>query len=458
MWQVAVIGGGPAGYIAAIKAAQLGGRVILFEKDTVGGTCLNRGCIPAKTYIKTAEYLHHIRRANTRGIALDTSALRVDMPRVVLEKDRIVRRLTGGVAGLLRANGVEQVHAEAMITAPGRVEAGGKSYDVQNIILCGGSMAGRIPVPGIEHPAVLTSDGILSLTEVPPRLAVIGGGVIGCEFATAFAAFGSKVTIVEALPRIAANMDAEISEAVAHSLAGEGINILTDAALERIEDRAGKPVLCAKGQRIEADTVLLSVGRTADLSCLGAFAPKLALERGKIVADDHMHTNLPGVYAAGDIAADRPMLAHTAYKMGEAAAVNAMGGDMAADLRLAPICLYTIPEAASVGLTEGQAAANGEVIVGRFPLKANGRALSGGEQDGFVKVVADKRYGEILGVHIVAAAASELIAEAAALMAAEVTVHEAAGIIHAHPSVSEALMEACADALGRCLHLPPKNK
>ncbi len=459
IYDVAVIGGGPAGYVAAIKAAQLGGKVVLFEKDTVGGTCLNRGCIPTKTYIKTAEYIHNAHNAHKRGIHLDVSSLSVDMPKVKSVKDDVVKKLTGGVAGLLKAYGVEKVQDTARLAAPGKVEAGGKVWEAKNIILCGGSVAGRIPVPGMDHFKVVTSDGILEITEVPKRLVVIGGGVIGCEIATAFSAFGSQVTVVEAAPRIVSTMDADVSAVIHKALVNDGVTIMTDAKLESIGDEGGLPVLnISGGTKIQADLVLLSVGRTADLECMGALASQIQTERGKIVTDDHMRTNLPGIYAAGDLVAGQLMLAHAAFKMGEVAAANAMGHDEKANLQVVPGCLYTIPEAASVGLTEEQAAAQQEILVGRFMMGANGRSLASGESDGFIKVVADKKYGAILGVHMVCAAATEMIAEAASLMAMEITVHEAAEIIHPHPTFNEAFMEACADALGRCIHLPPKKR
>jgi dihydrolipoamide dehydrogenase len=282
--------------------------------------------------------------------------------------------------------------------------------------------------------------------------------VIGCEVAAAFAAFGSRVTIIEALPRIAANMDADISRFLTRTLTGEGIEVLTETPLERIEDDGGKPVLCAGSRRIEVDAALLSVGRTADLSCLEGLEEKPAMKNGRIVTDEFLQTSIPGVWAAGDIAAGHPMLAHAASKMGECAAANALGDRAACDLRLTPSCIYTIPETASVGLAEEEAQREHAIMTGRFPLTANGRAVAAGETEGFVKVIADKANGEILGVHIAAAAASELIGEASALMAAGVRVQAAAEIIHAHPTVSEALMEACADACGCCLHLPPLRK
>lgn len=457
-YDVAVIGGGPAGYVAAIKAAQLGGKVILFEKDTLGGTCLNRGCIPTKAYIKTAEYLHNIRRATERGIVLKGDAS-VDMPSVVRHKNKVVKTLTTGVAGLLKSNGVNVIKGEAALKSATEVVCGEACYTADKVILCGGSEAGILPIPGVDHPAVLTSDGILSLEGVPERLCVIGGGVIGCEIAQAFTAFGSKVTVVEALDRLVANMDADISAKVNKALIESGAEVLLGVKVNAVEDEGGKPAVLVGDRRIACDNVLLSIGRFASLGCLGALKGDIKTERGKVVVNDKMETSVKGVYAAGDING-RLMLAHAAFKMAECAAANAMDQDVSCDLSCTPSGLYGIPEAACVGLTEVAAREKygDAVAVGSFPMAANGRALASGERDGFVKVIIEKRFGQILGVHIVAADAVEMIALPAALMAMEVTANEVADdIIHGHPTFSEAFMEACADALGRSIHLPARK-
>lgn len=459
-YSVAVIGGGPAGYVAAIRAAQLGGKVILFEKDVVGGTCLNRGCIPTKTYLKTAEYIHHIKRAAERGIVVDP-IVSVNMSRVVAYKDQVVKTLTDGVAGLLKSNGVTTVKGTARLSGPHSVECGGKEYQAQNIILCGGSKAIRIPIPGVDHSAVLTSDDILSMTEVPKRLGIIGGGVIGCELASAFSAFGSQVTVVEAMDRVVSMFDQDVSVEIDKSLRKNGVTVMCGCKVERIDDKGGAPIIVTSKGSVECDKVLLSIGRTADLECLGSMADQIRTERGKVVVDDTMKTSVDHIYACGDLNG-RVMLAHSAFKMGETAAENCMTGkNRKCDLRFVPSCLYTSPEAACVGLTEEKARALHPegVRVGLFRMSANGRSLAGGEKTGFVKVIADSKYGQVLGVHIVGGAASEMIAEPTALMAMEVTVNEVADqIIHAHPSYSEAFMEACADALGRCIHLPAKKR
>ena len=459
-YHVAVLGGGPAGYVAAIKAAQLGGKVILFEKDTVGGTCLNRGCIPTKTYLKTAEYIHHIKAASSRGIIVNAETS-VDMPKVVAYKDNVVKTLTGGVAGLLKSNGVKVVYGVAKLASATSVECDGKTYNAQKIILCGGSKAIRIPIPGVNHKEVMTSDEILAMNVVPKRLGIIGGGVIGCEMAAAFSAFGSEVTIVEAMDRVVSMFDKDVSAELDKSLKNDGVKVMCGRKVVEIADNNGCPVIVTDNGSVECDKVLLSIGRAADLECLGALAEQIKTERGKVVVDDTMKTNIDNIYACGDING-RIMLAHTAFKMGEIAAENCMTGEnKKCDLRFVPSCLYTSPEAAGVGLTEEKARElHPEGIrVGKFQMSANGRSLASGEKAGFIKVIADNKYGQILGVHMVGGVASEMIAEPTTLMAMEITINEVADdIIHAHPSYSEAFMEACADALGRCIHLPAKKR
>jgi len=456
-YDVAVIGGGPAGYVAAIKAAQLGGSVVLFEKDSVGGACLNRGCIPTKTYLKTAEYIHGIQKAGERGVKLASTDLSIDMGKVVKYKNGIVKKLTSGVAGLLKSHGVHTVKGTGTLDADGNVSCEGQVYCAKNVILCGGSKTGTLSILGADTcPDIITSDGILELTELPKKLVIIGGGVIGCEMACAFAAFGSQVSVVELAECLVPFMDNDISDQLKKALEGQGVQVLLSAKVSKIGYSKGKTAVFVEGVKdpLSADKILLSFGRAADLECLGELQEKILVTNGKVEVDEQMRTNIPNIFAAGDING-LSMLAHAAFKMGETAAANAMGRNEKCDLTRVPICLYTLPEAASVGRSQARAAASREVLVGRFPFSANGRTLAGGEENGFVKVVVSKEFGEILGVHIFGGAATEMIAEAVTAMSMEVTAHEIAGIIHAHPTFSEAFMEACADALGQCVHLPP---
>ena len=452
LYDVVVIGGGPAGYVAAIKAAQLGGKVALVEKDVLGGTCLNRGCIPTKTYLKNAEIIDTIRHADRRGILLGSTDLKLDMEKIVSVKNSVVKTLTGGVAGLLASYGVKTYNGVGRITKDKKVSVDGKELiAAKKIILAGGSKPSRLNIPGMESRLVLTSDEILDLKEIPEELAIIGGGVIGIEMATVFGAYGSKVTIIEMEPRLLPFMDREISSEMEKYAKEKGFRVMTSARLERIEEIGGKLKIITDKGELKADRALLSVGRVPDLEALGEI--EFAMERGKVKVNDKMETSVKGIYAAGDITG-RLMLAHAAFKMGEVAAANAMGHNETANLVYTPSCVYTAPEVGSVGLTEEAAAARHDISVGRYLFGANGRALASGESSGFVKVIVDKKYGEILGVHIVGPAAAEIVNEAAALMSMEITAYEVSEIIHGHPTFSEAFMEAVADSLKKSIHKP----
>lgn len=455
-YDVVVVGGGPAGYISAIKAARLGAKVALVEKSVVGGTCLNRGCIPTKTYLKTAETIENIKHADGRGIYISDATVTIDIKKAVKEKNKVVKKLTGGVASLLKSNGVKVYSGQAIIYKDKTVCIEGKTtISAGKVIFAGGSKVARLNIEGIDSSLVLTSDEILDIEEIPEKLVVIGGGVIGVEMATVFSSFGSEVTIVELMETVVPMMDSDISKQLEKSLMANGIKVLTATKLEKLEDKGNKIVVYTdKHGELLADKALLSIGRVPDLS--GVENLDIELERGRVKVEDTMKSSIDWIYAPGDING-RLMLAHSAFKMGEVAAENAVHNKgEKADLTYTPSCVYTTPEIGAVGLTQEQAEQKYEVSVGMFPFAANGRALASGEGEGFVKVITDKKYGEVLGVHIVGPAAAELINEAAALMAMEVTANEIATIIHGHPTFAESFMEAAADSIGECLHLPPK--
>lgn len=456
-YHVAVIGGGPAGYFAAIRAAQLGAKVAIIEKRWYGGTCLNVGCIPTKTYLKNAEIIEAIEMGAARGINFASTKYSIDMNQVVKFKDGVVKRLTMGVEALLKSNGVDVFRGVAKINKNKDVVVdGNRIIKTDKIILAGGSKVSRINIPGIDNPRILSSDELLSLKEVPETLTVIGGGVIGVEMALAMHAIGSKVTIVEMMDRIVPAIDSEASKVLADTLKKKGIKILNSVSIVGIEEAKNKlQVKLANGEVIESDKALLSIGRVPDLEGVGEI--EFETERGKIKVDSFMETSVKGIYAPGDVNGIK-MLAHVAFRMGEVAAENAVKGNhREVKLASAPSVVYTIPEVAMVGLTEEQAREKYDVRVGRFDFAANGRAMASGDNLGFVKVIADAKYGEILGVHIVGPTAAEMINQAAALMELEITVDEVVKVIYGHPTYSEALYEAFADVLGESIHIPKKK-
>ena len=454
-YHLCVIGGGPAGYVAAIRAAQLGAKVAIVEKSEFGGTCLNKGCIPTKTFLRNAEILEGVEQVAARGINFADMSFSVDMKKLVAYKDGVVKKLTGGVYSLLKSNGVEVFRGVGKINRDKDVVVDGKDIiKADKVILAGGSKVGRLPIPGIDHPAVLTSDDILSLQERPESLVIIGGGVIGVEMAEALVSLGTKVTIIEMAGYIIPALDKEVSQ----TLRAELVKILTGAGIEKIEDRSGKLAAILKdGTVIEGEKALLSICRAPDLEGVGEI--EFETERGRIKVDKFMETSVKGIYAPGDVNGLK-MLAHTAFRMGEVAAENALrGNERELNMLSAPSVVYTRPEVATVGLTEDQAREKyGDIRVGKFPFAANGRALASGETAGFVKVILDNKYGEILGIHIIGGMAAEMISQASLIMEMEATAEEVIDTIYGHPTYSEALYEALADALGVAIHLPAKKK
>ena len=456
-FDVVVIGGGPAGYVAAIRAAQVGGKVAVVEKSELGGTCLNRGCIPTKTFLKNAEIIEGIEMSSKRGIILENEKFKVDMPKVVSLKNEIVKTLTNGVQGLLKSNSIKIFKGVGKINKDKDVVINGeKVLRTNKIILAGGSKVGSVNIPGIESKRVLTSDDILDLKELPKSLAVIGGGVVGVELGQAYLSFGSEVTVIEMMDRIVPGVDREASETLRKALEKKGMKILTSSKIKEIIDEGDKlRIKLEDKEDVVAEKALLSIGRVPDLEAVGEL--DLEMERGKIKVDKYMETSMKGVYAPGDINGIK-MLAHAAFRMGEVAAENAiLGNHREIKLETTPSAIYTIPEVGMVGLTEEEAKEKYDINIGKFAFVGNGRALASGDTTGFVKVIADKKYGEILGVHIVGQSAAEIINEASSLMAMEITVDEVIKTIHGHPTFSEALFEACADVLGEAIHLPKKK-
>ncbi|OVE81732.1 dihydrolipoyl dehydrogenase [bacterium M21] len=454
-YKVAVIGGGPAGYVAAVKAAQLGANVVLFEKDNLGGTCLNRGCIPSKTYLKNAEILENIHAAAQRGINLDLDSLSVDLKKAVAYKNRVVKKLSGGIKALLKSYGVTIISGEAVVNPDKTIVIGDTTVAADQIILATGSIVSVPPIPGADTSGVVTSDEILDWKEAPQSLAIVGGGVIGIEMARIFHAYGTQVHIVEMEERLCPFFDEEIAAEVHKDLTKKKVKVQTATSVQKIaKSKHGLSLTLSDGKTLEVEKVLVATGRKPDLGAIQSL--NLKMDRGFIVVNDEMETSMKDVFAPGDVNG-RSMLAHAASKMGEIAAANAVGGSHKVNLTHVPSVVYGHPEIGCVGLTEAKASELGEITVSRFPFQGNGRAVASGEAEGYIKMIIDSRYHEILGVHIIGPNASELINQAAILMQQEITADELAESIQAHPTNSEALMEAAAATLGICIHLPRES-
>lgn len=457
---VLVIGGGPGGYVAAIRAAQLGAKVTLTERAEIGGTCLNRGCMPTKALLHSSEVYELA--TNSADIGIIGRDVAVDWPRVQATRQSVSDKLTGGVRALMRANKVTVVEGEAKFTGPKTVKVGDKTLNPDKIIIAVGSNPVMPPIPGLkECPACIDSTACLKLDHIPESLVVIGGGVIGVELGSVYRRFGSKVSVLELQDRILPQMDGELAELAAAQLVAEGMDLRTGAKVTRVDTTTNGAAVHAeiggKDTVFEAEKVLVCVGRSPNLEGLGLDKAGIAVEGGFIKVDKRLETSVPGVFAVGDCSG-RLMLAHAAMAMGEAAAENAMGGEAGFDEDMSPACAYVGPEIAGVGYTEERAKELGiEYIVGRFPTSANGRSLVSGCTGGLIKVLAGPKFGEILGVHILAPSATELIEEAALAIRLEATLDELTDTIHCHPTVAEALREAALAAQKRAIHIPNKK-
>ncbi|HIS15901.1 MAG TPA: dihydrolipoyl dehydrogenase [Candidatus Scatomorpha merdavium] len=457
---VLVIGGGPGGYVAAIRAAQLGAKVTLAERAEIGGTCLNRGCMPTKALLHSSEVYELA--TNSVDIGIIGRDVAVDWPRVQATRQSVSDKLTGGVRALMRANKVTVVEGEAKFTGPKTVKVGDKTLNPDKIIIAVGSKPVMPPIPGLkECPACIDSTACLKLDHIPESLVVIGGGVIGVELGSVYRRFGSKVSVLELQDRILPQMDGELAELAAAQLVAEGMDLRTGAKVTRVDTTTNGAAVHAeiggKDTVFEAEKVLVCVGRSPNLEGLGLDKAGIAVEGGFIKVDKRLETSVPGVFAVGDCSG-RLMLAHAAMAMGEAAAENAMGGEAGFNEDMSPACAYVGPEIAGVGYTEERAKELGiEYIVGRFPTSANGRSLVSGCTGGIIKVLAGPKFGEILGVHILAPSATELIEEAALAIRLEATLDELTDTIHCHPTVAEALREAALAAQKRAIHIPNKK-
>ena len=456
-YDVGIIGGGPGGYVAAIKAAQLGGSVCLIEKGEWGGTCLNRGCIPTKTLFAVANLATQVQEASAFGININGEAT-IDYAQVLDHKASVIKQLTGGIAQLLKANGVDTYNGTATLTdkntiVVGKPDGTTEQLHAKNIVIATGSEPAEPPVFEIDEEQVLTTTGILNLTELPESLLIVGGGVSGCEFASIFSAFGCQVTVLELLPTILATEDVQVIRHIQLFMKRKGITIHTGAKLTHVKkSEAGVTAVLESGEELIAEKMLVSIGRRYNTEKIGLEAVGVHTDSGKIVVDAQMQTNVPGIYAVGDVAS-RYLLAHVASAEGKVAAQNSLGDRVEMDYQVIPWCIFTLPEIGHVGMTEKEATDEGyEVKIGRFPYAANGKALGLGETDGFVKTVSDVESGDILGVHIVGAQASTLIHEAAVAVRLGASAADIAHTVHAHPTLSEMVMESAEAAYGRAIH------
>ena len=490
-FDVVIVGGGPGGYPAAIRAAQYGLRVALVEKERAGGVCLNWGCIPTKAMLRTADVLETMQHSADFGVLADN--VRLDYPAVLKRKDTIVKGLTDGVGQLLRANGVTVYSGHARFTSANAIDvvgvgksplgAGGPLYNApsdhvgqptarvagKNVIIATGSTPAQLPIPGVELPGVINSDGAFLLKEVPRRIIIVGGGAVGTEWATLFSAFGSEVTLVELLPNLLPFEDEDMGRTLARSFQKRGIKILTSSTVAKIEEGSEKRAKTLRvtitdkdgknEQTSEVENVLIGVSRRPNTIDMNLEVSGVQTDkRGYITVDDRMRTNVKNVFAIGDVVG-KVLLAHVATHQGLVTAGVIAGHDEKMDYKAVPAATFTHPEVASVGLTEQKAREAGhDVVVGKFPFAALGRAQTYGNTDGLIKVVADKKYGEVLGVHIIGPSASDLIPEGVLALQLEATLEDIANTIHAHPTLGEGSMEAAMVALGLPVHVGPSRR
>jgi dihydrolipoamide dehydrogenase len=452
-FDVAVIGGGPGGYVAAIRAAQLGARTAIVEKDRLGGTCLVRGCIPTKAMLQSSELYSLMGRGPEYGVIAD--GLRFDMRAANKRRDQVVDQLVGGVETLMKGNGIAVVRGAARLEKGGAFVVGGERYEAKDLVVATGSVPARIPIRGAEH--TIDSDGILALDEIPESMAVIGGGVVGMEWGALFAALGTRVTVLELLPQILPMVETDMVGLYRRHFERHGGVVHTEARVEEVvRGKAGLEVCFTIGderQSVPAHVVLMATGRVPYTASLGLEEVGVQLDRGRVVVDDHLRTTVPGVWAIGDVIGGI-MLAHVASYEGVCAIENIRGGDRVPDYHAAPNCIYTDPEIANVGLGEREARERGfEVKVGRFPFAASGRAITLGQTEGAVKVIADARDDTVLGVQMVGPRVTDVIAEATLAVQHRLKLHDLDLTMHAHPTLAESLMEAALAADGRAIHV-----
>ncbi len=460
--KIAILGAGPGGYVAAIRAAQLGAEVTVIEESEVGGTCLNRGCIPTKTLIASAELLHRARNAGDFGLELN-GTIEPNIHKVIERKDKVVSTQVKGIRGLFRSWGIQCLDGRGFILSPKKIrvtmkDGSTKEIEADKIIIATGSRPAHIPTFPFDGKNILSSDDALMIEKIPSSLLIIGAGVIGCEFAFIFREFGSDVTMIEMLPHAVSTEDEEISTILERELKKRKIKLLTDIKVEGVDLRDG--IVSARlsdGKTIEAEKILVSIGRAINSDNIGL--EDIGIKKGtkgEIITDSRMQTNVEGIYAIGDVVGGL-MLAHVASREGIVAAENAMGGDSQINYDVVPSAIFTSPEIASVGLRERDAVQKGiKVKVGRFLFRALGKAHAIGEITGLIKLVADEGTEKLLGAHIIGPHASDLIHEVALAIENGLSARDIARTIHAHPTLSEGIMETAEDLHGYAIHVPKK--
>lgn len=462
--KVVVIGGGPGGYVAAIRAAQLGCEVSLIEKDKIGGTCLNRGCIPTKTLYRNAEILNTLKRADEFGIEIENFSINAE--KIQQRKNKVVMQLVSGIEHLIKANKIELLRGEASIKDKNTVlvslnDGSHTEITCDNIIIATGSRPVTPPIPGALEEGIYKSEEILNFKDIPKELAIIGGGVIGMEFASIFSSMGTKVTVIEFLPSILASVDSDLVKRLMPSLKKKGMNIYTSAKVTKIEKEDGKFTVFAEGKKgeieVQADSVLIATGRAPIAENLNLDGIGIEYGRKGIKVDENYETNVKGIYAIGD-ATGKTMLAHAASHAGITAAEHIMGINNTAGNEIVPACIFVFPEIAYCGMTEEQAKEKGiDYKVSKFMFGANGKALALGEPEGLVKVIARVSDNVLIGVHIMGPHASDIIHEAVLAVSSKMKAEDITKCIHAHPTLSEAFYEAVSGISGKAIHAAPRN-
>lgn len=456
--KIAILGGGPGGYTAAIRAAQLGAEVAVVEKDNVGGTCLNWGCIPTKSLLACADALSIVKEADSFGIEVD--GFRPNLEKMVNRKNEIVASLRGGIEQLFKQHEIEYFKDEGSLDTHGglgiKLKSDGTKINADKILIATGSRPAKFPIFDFDQPTVLTSNEVIHITDVPEKLLILGGGVIGCEFASLFVRLGSEVTIVELMPQLLPFEEKRLAKQLEGYFKKSGIKILTKTSIDSVASYSDNEltVKLSSGEELTADKLLVSIGRALNSDNIGLEQAGVEMgDKGAIKVNEKLETNIPGIYAIGDVIGGI-MLAHMASAEGLVAVENALGGNKAIDRKVVPNCIFTHPEIATVGINAERAAQKGiEVTTGKFPFAANGKAKAVGEAEGFVQIISETATDKIIGAQIMGPHATDLIHELALAIRLGVKVSEISGTIHAHPTLSETVMEAAEAVHKKAIHI-----